>query len=63
MSGPGPVNSPDHFEAGTEWSLNLRKQGSLGIHQSWLDGLGQFVVFLVTGFLKISPLMHLNGQC
>lgn len=54
MAGPGPVNSPGHFEAGTQWLLSLRKKGSLESHKSWLDDLGQHLVFLFMGFLFLN---------
>lgn len=49
-AGPGSVTLLTTFEAGTQWSSSLRWKESLGSHQSCLNGLGQYLVFLLWAF-------------
>lgn len=48
------------FEAGTS-HLSLKRQESLGSHQSWLNDLGQHLVFLFAVF-HLSHGIPLKGQ-
>lgn len=56
-----PVTLLTTFEVGTQWSLSLRRQGSLDSCRGCSDGLGQCLIFLFTGCF-ISPLVHIKGQ-